>query len=740
MKKFNWRRGLGTGAGVALLAFPLSAMAGQTTASAAVLPSVPVPAQAHPGYWTVTDLGDGCTAADSLNNADDIVAYIGADSDLAACSSPILNPLFSTPPDGTSVPYEDQLNSSMTGYNVTTMQQAAGDSYAIATGINASGQSVGYSLPSGRAVEFDPTGANPATPLAQLPGTSLSYAQAVSNGGLVAGTSQIGSNTVATEFSLSGPARELGPVQGFSGSYASAISPNGSTLVGYSTNANGDAEASQWMPVSAGISVGDLGDLPSSSGATTIASLATGVNDGDTAVGGELDTFGSGAGATSDEQATEYSGDFVVGLGFLPSDDASWANAINNEGVAVGYSGNIDQSNPTGYPLANQEAVEFSNGTVTALNSFPGQAGSGWNYQIAQSINDDGQIVGEGTYNGVENAFLLTPPPTVTSVSPADGPAAGGTSVTISGTGLNFATAVDFGTAAATNVHVVSPTEITATAPAGSGTVDVTVTTALAGQGTPSVGDQFIYEPAPPAGTTSSASGVSTSPTGTASATEGGISASAQGEGAVTVATYSGNPTASTAKSPSGQYFDVDLSPGNTFTSVTIDDCKGAGANNLEWYNPAANSGAGAFQPVVGDPGPTYTPASGSSPACVTVTLTQSTSPTIAEITGTVFAGEEPLKTTLSASPALLQLDGLKLYLLTLNATLTDAAGPVAGQMVVFTAGSTTICSAMTAANGTATCSGLASILSIALGAGYTATYAGSSVYAPSNARGSLIS
>ena len=49
--------------------------------------------------------------------------------------------------------------------------------------------------------------------------------------------------------------------------------------------------------------------------------------------------------------------------------------------------------------------------------------------------------------------------------------------MTITGTGFTGATAVDFGTTAATNLTVVSDTQITATSPAGTGTVDVTVTT-----------------------------------------------------------------------------------------------------------------------------------------------------------------------------------------------------------------------------------------------------------------------
>ena len=55
--------------------------------------------------------------------------------------------------------------------------------------------------------------------------------------------------------------------------------------------------------------------------------------------------------------------------------------------------------------------------------------------------------------------FTYTAAPTVTGLSPTSGPAAGGTSVTITGTGFTGATAVDFGTTAATSVTVVSDTD-----------------------------------------------------------------------------------------------------------------------------------------------------------------------------------------------------------------------------------------------------------------------------------------
>ena len=62
--------------------------------------------------------------------------------------------------------------------------------------------------------------------------------------------------------------------------------------------------------------------------------------------------------------------------------------------------------------------------------------------------------------------------------------------------GFTGATAVDFGTTAATNVTVVSNTAITADSPAGTGVVDVTVTTP-GGKSATSAADQFTYIAAP---------------------------------------------------------------------------------------------------------------------------------------------------------------------------------------------------------------------------------------------------
>ncbi len=86
--------------------------------------------------------------------------------------------------------------------------------------------------------------------------------------------------------------------------------------------------------------------------------------------------------------------------------------------------------------------------------------------------------------------------PTVSGINPSSGPAGGGTVVTITGTNLSRATGVKFGTTAGTGLTVNSGTSIMVTSPAGTGTVDVTVTTA-GGTSATSAADKFTYYAAP---------------------------------------------------------------------------------------------------------------------------------------------------------------------------------------------------------------------------------------------------
>jgi hypothetical protein len=93
-------------------------------------------------------------------------------------------------------------------------------------------------------------------------------------------------------------------------------------------------------------------------------------------------------------------------------------------------------------------------------------------------------------------APATVPAPTVTELSPTHGPAAGGNTVTIKGTGFTGANAVHFGAAAATSVTVVGATEVTAKAPAGTAgsTVEVTVTTPEGGTSGNVAADKYTYD------------------------------------------------------------------------------------------------------------------------------------------------------------------------------------------------------------------------------------------------------
>ncbi|GAA1332779.1 hypothetical protein GCM10009610_73140 [Pseudonocardia xinjiangensis] len=152
-----------------------------------------------------------------------------------------------------------------------------------------------------------------------------------------------------------------------------------------------------------------------------------------------------------------------------------------------------------------------SGGTVVTITGtgFTGASAVsfGGTPATAFTVNSDSQITATapahaaGTAQVVVTApggpssaadYLYIAAPVITSVVPDEGPATGGTSVTISGSGLTFTSAVSFGVNPAP-FTVLSPTQVVATAPAGAGTVQVTLTT----PGGTSSGLPYNYIPAP---------------------------------------------------------------------------------------------------------------------------------------------------------------------------------------------------------------------------------------------------
>jgi hypothetical protein len=89
--------------------------------------------------------------------------------------------------------------------------------------------------------------------------------------------------------------------------------------------------------------------------------------------------------------------------------------------------------------------------------------------------------------------FVFGGGPSITGLSPTQGPTAGGTTVTITGTGFTGATAVMFGATAATSFNVVNDTTITAVSPVGvNGVVRISVVTPI-GTSADTAADNFTY-------------------------------------------------------------------------------------------------------------------------------------------------------------------------------------------------------------------------------------------------------
>ena len=103
-------------------------------------------------------------------------------------------------------------------------------------------------------------------------------------------------------------------------------------------------------------------------------------------------------------------------------------------------------------------------------------------------------ITTQGGTATLSNGFTYDSPPVITGVSPTSGPTAGGTNVTITGTGFTGVTQVMFGATAAKSFTVASDGKsVTATSPVGnSGGVNIFLTSPL-GQSAVSTSSLFTY-------------------------------------------------------------------------------------------------------------------------------------------------------------------------------------------------------------------------------------------------------
>jgi probable HAF family extracellular repeat protein len=256
-----------------------------------------------------------------------------------------------------------------------------------AYGINGAGKVVGYT---NHATEWSRNGA--LRDLGTLGGTQ-SYAKGISDAGLVVGYSLAADNRafIPTLWSPAGMPSALGVPDGGGDAYAISIN-DAREAVGYGTVSNSNwNHALKW---SARGSITDLGTLLGALGnsdAYAINNAGRVVGDSQVSLGGPL-------------HAVEWSADGVItDLGVLPGGSNSQAFAINNSGQVVG---DADIYIP-GFGNR-EEAVIWSGGQISDLNSLL-PPGSGWYLLEATAINDHGQIVGNGFYNGQPHGFLLTP-------------------------------------------------------------------------------------------------------------------------------------------------------------------------------------------------------------------------------------------------------------------------------------------------------------------------------------------
>jgi probable HAF family extracellular repeat protein len=199
---------------------------------------------------------------------------------------------------------------------------------------------------------------------------------------------------------------ELGTLGGSSDS-ASAIN-NSSQVVGSSLTTNGQSHAFLWQNGT----IRDLGILPGG-----FSSDATAINDAGQIVGSSTTAnFGPA-------HAVLFQNGVITDLGVPPNFTSSVATAINIHGVVVGVAS-------VGSYGRNNHAFIAQNGSITDLNRLiPGNSGP-WVLQTATGINDNGEIVGTGTNNGLGRAFLLTPTnETTVPASPIDLVATSGNAV-----------------------------------------------------------------------------------------------------------------------------------------------------------------------------------------------------------------------------------------------------------------------------------------------------------------------
>jgi probable HAF family extracellular repeat protein len=244
-----------------------------------------------------------------------------------------------------------------TTYDIGTL----GGSYTSGHGVNASGQVVGESdtngAVAGHAFLWTPTIPNGSTGTMQDLGTlggTVSQAFGINDSGQMTGDAFLTGDVSEHPFLYNGTMYDLGTLGGSNGT-GSAINAGGQVAGEAAVTGNGSAHAFLWTPT---------------------------VSNGTTGTMQDLGTVG-GAG--------------------------SQAFGMNDHGTVVGQSQTAVINPASGL----QEFTAFlwnSSSGMVDLNTLIDPL-SGWDLQEGEGINNAGQIIGDGIFNGEDQAFLLTPVP-----------------------------------------------------------------------------------------------------------------------------------------------------------------------------------------------------------------------------------------------------------------------------------------------------------------------------------------
>jgi ribosomal protein S11 len=190
--------------------------------------------------------------------------------------------------------------------------------------------------------------------------------------------------------------------------------------------------------------------------------------------------------------------------------------AVNGQTYALSFTGNaytagarpkVTHITPAFGPTAGGTLVHVSGTGFTGATKvvFGGAAAPSFTVLSSTQLT----AVSPAVAPGVHNIYVITPGgtsapvladlftyvarPVVTHISPSSGPHAGGTTVTITGTGFTGATEVLFSGTAATHVTVVSSTKITARSPAESAGVRNVLVITPGGISAVVSADRFTY-------------------------------------------------------------------------------------------------------------------------------------------------------------------------------------------------------------------------------------------------------